>query len=138
MHIPNKVKIFLWLLLRDCILTNANLRKRSRPYGTACVLCAQTLNKNTKYLFLPCTYTRRIWNDILPTNTLPPQTLGNLANLLQTTRTGHTRQNQSIAASCWNIWKELNRRIFQNTRKLSERLLMQIVQDLSGKESEDL
>jgi zinc-binding in reverse transcriptase len=131
MRIPNKVKIFLWLLLRDRLLTNVNLCKRSWPCGTTYVLCARTLDEDTEHLFLRYTYARRIWNDILPNNAQPPQTLGNLANLLQTTRTDHTQQNQSIAPSCWNIWKEWNRRFFQSTWKPPERLLMQIVQDLS-------
>jgi hypothetical protein len=61
-----------------------------------------------------CTYARRIWNERLP-------------YMLHKTTQRAIKQSQLAAASCWNIWKERNHHMFQNTNRTSEMLLVRII-----------
>jgi zinc-binding in reverse transcriptase len=128
-RIPSKVKIFLWLLQRNWLLTNANLRKRNWPSGETCVLCNRQLQEDTEHLFLRCPYARRIWNDILPTSEAAPTDVQQLPQLLHIMSRRSPDHSRLIAAACWNIWKERNRRIFQTSQRPSERLLMHVYAD---------
>jgi zinc-binding in reverse transcriptase len=123
LRIPNKVKLFLWLLFRDRLLTNVNLRKRGWPCGDTCVLCSMVGDEDANYLFLHCSYTRRIWNDILLT------TVKQLPNLLHRMLQDASTYGRQIAAVCWNIWKERNQRIFHNTRMTTDILFMHVITD---------
>jgi Reverse transcriptase (RNA-dependent DNA polymerase)/zinc-binding in reverse transcriptase len=49
--IPPKVKLFIWLLLQDKLLTNENLAKRNWLGGSKCMLCDVTLLETSCHLF---------------------------------------------------------------------------------------
>jgi zinc-binding in reverse transcriptase len=121
------MKIFIWLLLRNRLVTNANLRTRNWPSGDTCVFCSAQVDEDADHLFFRCLYTQRNWNDILPTNVRAPSELQELPHLLHTMSHGPFNQSRTLAAACWNIWKERNRRIFQDIRRPSERLLMHVI-----------
>lgn len=54
-----KIKIFLWLVGKNKILTKVNLLKRGWQEATDCVFCGQP--KTTKHFFVNCSYIRLIW-----------------------------------------------------------------------------
>jgi zinc-binding in reverse transcriptase len=112
--IPGKVKMFLWLLSRDILLTNRNLQRRDWPCGDRCVLCLAALEEDANHIFFICPYARRIWNDILPSNFITQKTFSDLTHGIMKAHTTGIKQEQLMTAACWNIWKEHNRRIFQD------------------------
>jgi recombinational DNA repair protein RecR len=46
-----------------------------------------------------------------------------------TARKARNKHEQMMAATCWNIWKERNRRIFQDKKRDTNVLIMKIVED---------
>jgi hypothetical protein len=63
-QLPLKVKLFIWLMLEQKILTWENLAKRGIIGPSRCVLCGN--NEETMYhLFVECSFTKDIWFTIL-------------------------------------------------------------------------
>jgi zinc-binding in reverse transcriptase len=52
LRISSKANFFLWLLAKDRLLTNANLRKRNWPCDTSCVLCSTNADEDADLLFI--------------------------------------------------------------------------------------
>ena len=65
-HIPLKIKIFLWLVRRDKILTKINLVAKGWQGDISCVFCGQP--GDTEHLFIHCSYIRLIWHWIADHN----------------------------------------------------------------------
>jgi zinc-binding in reverse transcriptase len=59
--VPEKVKIFLWLLEQNSILTQQNLLKKGRLHLTTCVMCKLQIIEISNHLFLHCTVAHSIW-----------------------------------------------------------------------------
>jgi len=57
-HVPLKIKIFLWLVRRDKILTKVNLATKGWPGDLTCAFCDQ--HESTDHLFIHCSYIRLI------------------------------------------------------------------------------
>jgi hypothetical protein len=74
MKVPLKVKIFMWYLLRDVILTKDNLAKRNWRDSLKCCFCHY--DENIKHLFFQCKLTRSIWSDNLIAFILYPSQCG--------------------------------------------------------------
>jgi zinc-binding in reverse transcriptase len=56
---PLKVKIFLWLVKRNRVLTKLNLAKKGWSGNTKCVFC--DLEESTNHLFVSCPFVNQIW-----------------------------------------------------------------------------
>jgi zinc-binding in reverse transcriptase len=128
--IPPKVKLFLWLLLQDKLLTNENLVKRNWPGGSKCMLCDVTLLETSCHLFFSCSYSQRVWADIMPNNHQVPDQIEVIPTILNTTRMTNNLITQQYAAVCWNIWKERNRHIFQDKKMTANTLTTRVLLDL--------
>jgi zinc-binding in reverse transcriptase len=98
--IPAKVKMFLWILLKDKLLPNENLQKRNWPCGSTCVLCNMTILETTGHLFLSCNYTRRIWADILVNNHQIPTHIEAIPQLLNLARRTNNIIGQQYTVVC--------------------------------------
>jgi hypothetical protein len=60
--IPLKVKTFLWLVLKDSILTRDVLSHRGGVCEKKCLFCGK--NQTISHLFFHCPLARYIWNII--------------------------------------------------------------------------
>jgi hypothetical protein len=69
-NIPSKVICFIWLCLKDKILTGANYKKRGGIGPVVCTLCLQD-DETTNHLLIQCEVTRNIWKEILNVLNLP-------------------------------------------------------------------
>lgn len=58
--VPQRIKHFTWRLLRKCIPTRSNLRKKNILYPLHCVCCDSNI-ENEWHLFLACDHARLIW-----------------------------------------------------------------------------
>jgi hypothetical protein len=62
--IPLKVKLFIWLILEQRILTWENLVKRGFLGPSRCVLCGKD-EEIVYHLFVDCIFKKYIWSSIL-------------------------------------------------------------------------
>jgi hypothetical protein len=56
LKIPLRIKIFLWYLKREVVLTKDNLARRNWNGGKQCVLCSQP--ETIQHLFFYCHFAR--------------------------------------------------------------------------------
>jgi hypothetical protein len=119
-----KIKIFAWILLQYKILTANNLAKRGWPHDPQCKLCNSGL-ETPSHLCLECNYTREVWNKLMSwmghhdPQTTPPRTLHGWWKRMRrlAARSNRRAFKGLILHFWWNIWKERNIRVFQNTSK---------------------
>ena len=57
---PLKIKIFLWLIEQNVILTKDNLVKRKWQGDVRCCFCPE--NESINHLFFDCSMARYIWS----------------------------------------------------------------------------
>lgn len=111
--IPLKIKIFMWQLFQDAVLTRDNMKKRNWGGSPLCSFCAN--DETAKHLFFECSCARYVWGVV-------GRALGagNIPNSLwQAWAWFHTYwPNRErffmvcMAAVCWAIWKTRNRVTF--------------------------
>jgi hypothetical protein len=58
--IPLKIKVFLWLVSQNAILTRDNLVKRKWKGSTMCAFCSE--NETSHHLFFDCPTAKYIWS----------------------------------------------------------------------------
>ncbi len=121
---PAKIKIFLWLGARDRIPTADLLRKRGWIGPSQCPFCFNN-SEWAEHLFLDCTFARELWAWLLHGEEQLLQTFlnapGSVAARWSRARgsLAGTRKplfDLGIAAGCWELWMERNRRIFHEGR----------------------
>jgi hypothetical protein len=115
--IPLKIKIFMWLVSQDVILTKDNLCKRKWKGNTSCAFCPDPENGN--HLFFGCPTAKYIWS-LLAFSLGPNCRPGNLDqywvwidNVLPQ---GPQMHVVGLAAVCWAIWHIRNVVCFDNKR----------------------
>jgi hypothetical protein len=120
----NKCKVFMWILVQEKILTADNLQKRGWPHHEHCVLCNGPL-ETCLHLSFHCAFTKAVWNQVFTWE-------GFDTGLLQCVdepsyfrtwweetapkidKEQRRRFNGMVVYTCWNLWKERNRRILNN------------------------
>ncbi len=121
-RIPPKVKIFLWLVNRNRILTADNLSKRGWVGPSVCCLCGRA-SKCLSHLFFFCPFARAAWSWNLFSEpcTLSSflNTVGGLADRWIKARLSVKGRRKHlldlcIAATCWEIWLARNDCIFRD------------------------
>jgi hypothetical protein len=60
--LPQKIKIFIWLVVRNKILTKDNLKKRSWHGSSECCFCGGL--ESIEHLFFKCSIARFVWRVI--------------------------------------------------------------------------
>jgi hypothetical protein len=123
-HIPLKIKIFLWLVKQNKILTKANLMIRGWNGDLTCVFCNQV--ETVDHLFVQCSYIKAIWNWIATFNnfSFDCECLDDLW-LLDAVIPLKDRLLLELlrGAVLWSIWLERNRVCFNVTRPVSLKVL---------------
>lgn len=119
--IPSSIKIFLFLLLKDKLLTKDVMMRRNFNCQTACCPMCNTNQVETGFhLFFTCPFARELWNRL--NHYLGRQLLVLSSSVQDTWRsTQHasspqmkTEGHMFLAAALWSIWKQRNMRIFEN------------------------
>jgi hypothetical protein len=57
--VPAKIKIFMWLMTKDAILTKDNLIKRKWKGDPVCYFCKNL--ENISHLFFQCCVVKAVW-----------------------------------------------------------------------------
>jgi hypothetical protein len=133
--IPEKVKTFVWLAVKDRITTAENLIKRGCIVPDRCVLCGLE-GETTRHLLINCPLVHKIWIDTLAkfqitsvfSSLHDPWTDWMITHIPKNHRLGW---RMFVGAVWWTIWKERNARIFSKKIKLYHSLIQQIRQTLT-------
>ncbi|KAJ3687618.1 hypothetical protein LUZ61_016782 [Rhynchospora tenuis] len=123
---PPRVKVFLWLLLADRLLTQTNLILRGWPSIQACQCCSSNAQESANHLFLHCDLARQLWMAIQVRFALP--SISYTVEISEFWQANRTIQDWDIiwAATSWSIWKERNARIFSSLHTAPARIVPQI------------
>jgi hypothetical protein len=128
-----KHKFFAWLLVQCKILTADKLMARQWPCNPLCSLCNQE-QETAAHLVLHYSYAKQVWEKMAswtqqlvrpPTDSLEiiDWWQKELAQLPPKTR----RNKAALLMYCaWNIWKERNRRVFDQVSKTPAEVMQEI------------
>jgi hypothetical protein len=114
LKVPLKIKIFLWYLRRDVILTNDNLAKINWHDSVKYCFCHKY--EIIKHLFFECQFAWTIWNLIqVATNLHPPRNISNMFNSWLWGINKELKQVVLLGATsiCWAIWHDRNDIVFE-------------------------
>jgi len=139
-HVENRCKIFAWILVQDKILTAQNLQKRGWPHQQQCVMCNGPL-ETSLHLCLICPFAKAVWNQILTWENftqIQQQQNANPTHIkswwedvaAKAPRAERRRLNGVAIYTFWNIWKERNRRIFDNRSETVPQVAARIKEDI--------
>jgi hypothetical protein len=130
-HIPSKVSLFAWRLLRNRLPTKDNLVRRSvlSPANAVCVSgCGHT--ETAKHLFIDCVFFGSIWYQVwnwLGISFVSPgdirHHLYQFINMPGLPRVTLLFLKIIWFASVWVIWKERNNQVFQQVASTPSVLL---------------
>ncbi|KAJ9176771.1 hypothetical protein P3X46_012050 [Hevea brasiliensis] len=119
-HLPPKLKIFLWSLLHDKLPTNDLIHARLPHFDPNCRFCGEV--ENVKHLLFSCHHAASIWIDSplrLRSSLFQALDIKDCwLELLSPLKDHFDRQNliQIAVFIMWHIWKSRNAFIFQNIR----------------------
>ncbi|KAJ1693012.1 hypothetical protein LUZ63_009710 [Rhynchospora breviuscula] len=126
---PPRVKIFLWLLLLNRLLTQQNLILRNWPANDGCPSCTGHEFETAMHLFVDCNFARNIWDLAQQHFDLPLlQFPSNLQSFWLNNRVRLGASWDTIwAAASLTIWKERNNMIFSQAANPPFLLLREIL-----------
>ena len=108
--IPLKVRVFMWLMLKNSILKKDNLARRGWTRSKQCHLCGH--DESVEHLVFQCSLARLIWQVVIFALYLgrPPDGATDLMTtwMYRFPRSQHKLLLSGSAAVCWTIWKTRN------------------------------
>jgi ribonuclease HI len=118
-----KLKLFIWLLAENKILTWKNLQKRGWKGPGICILC-KTNRESSNHLFVNCAFTLAVWVEIKKTLNLA---IGWNGNTVIESFKNWEIQNSTLKAlstyTCWFIWIDRNKSIFEEKPPFVQRIV---------------
>jgi zinc-binding in reverse transcriptase len=112
--IPLKVKVFMWFVTQNKILTKHNLVKRGCVGSTLCTMCDET--ETVQHLFLMCNFAKQIWfwmgkcqqyyiywNNFSYVMVFVATLSGNIQKCFLVV----------LSSVCWSLWKHRNFMVFE-------------------------
>jgi hypothetical protein len=135
--VEGKHRFFAWLLVQQKILTADNLLIWNIRRDPVCALCAQELEE-AAHLCLHCVFAREVWmlvahwSENLVSVSRPGVGLedwwNSSTNSLPKDR--RARVSAIIIYTTWNLWKERNRRVFNNKSSTPSHVLALIKEEV--------
>lgn len=61
-EIPERIRVFLWLLIRNRLPTATDLAAKQLPHTTCCVLYGASIMEDAGHLFIQCSNAATIWH----------------------------------------------------------------------------
>ncbi|XP_024963993.1 uncharacterized protein LOC112504286 [Cynara cardunculus var. scolymus] len=139
-YIP-KHAICIWMACQLKLPTQDRLSQwKHEPPDLKCVFCKSVIESHN-HLFFECTYSRRIWEAIQCEVGLIncPSTWEDIlhSGSAQTWQSWSTVQKLGISATVYNIWRERNRKFFDNFTHSGDKVIadnkMQILHRMAWK-----
>lgn len=113
LHVPPKVKVFLWRVCRDCIPTRIRLQSRGVPCLGTCVGCSTQL-ENMWYALLTCEFRIKCWCRGNLWHTIEPlfDTIESFEELFfWLCELCNSRCRNQFAMLLWAIWRGRNEKL---------------------------
>ena len=131
-----KIKTFLWLLMRRKTLTWENLCKKGFKGPSKCPQCNQA-EETMNHLFKTCEWANHLWRWM---ETIMQQTNRDRDSIRNTIMNWPSEYSNNLRINSiwkvlpgfitWTIWKERNRRIFQNEHRNIEHSQITLTQNI--------
>lgn len=124
-YIPPTVKLFLFLLLKDKLLTREVLQRRSfNCPDIFCPMCDSGAVETSLHLFFQCQHSLRIWNmveyllnlTILAPGSSVEQVWRNSSMLLRHSTPLKKKWEVIFNSVCWMIWRDRNSLVFESKK----------------------
>jgi hypothetical protein len=112
--LPAKIKIFLWLILNNAILTKDNMLRRKWVGSPTCYFCNQ--EESVSHLFFQCSTVKAVWAIIaqcIGADDIPKSFDQSWRWCNKWLPLGEQFHTFGIAAVCWAIWKTRNKACFE-------------------------
>jgi hypothetical protein len=112
--IPEKIKIFMWLLEQKAVLTKDNMIRRNWQGSPACYFCGEP--KNNDHLFFSYPIAKVVWGVVakcFQQNTRPLCYEQYWQWIKSALPGGESMYMMGVAALCWAIWKARNKTCFE-------------------------
>ncbi|CAL1370972.1 unnamed protein product [Linum trigynum] len=117
-----KEKAFMWILTHKGILTYDNMMKSGWNLAIMCVLCRATV-EDINHLFVHCSFSCSVWNLLLIMVEMGGLFEDDVASIFKGWPVVNPNtwidcfKNGLIHAFTWEIWKEMNARVFRETSR---------------------
>lgn len=133
-----KCKLFMWLLLHRKALTADRLAIRGWPHDEVCKLCLTGYETN-EHLARECFFSRGVWGIVTTWLSIPHgaapifSTLEEWwnANTEGCDAAARMRFGHATTYVLWNVWKERNRRIFNDASRSVLDVAYLVMEDLN-------
>lgn len=128
--IPPTVRIFLYLLLKEKILTQEVMKRRKMGNDSGCVMCGNCPCESLLHLILLCPVAMEVWYEL--SARLGYRVMVIQPSVVQIWTESNARCSKEwsslFASACWHIWKRRNEKIFTGhavtSKMLAERILI--------------
>jgi hypothetical protein len=114
-NIPLKIKVFMWQVFQDAILTRENMRKRNWLGAPLCSFCGAVETSN--HLFFQCSIAKITWGSlgkVLGTTRCPKNLWQSFVWFHYFLPGGDRFYMVGMAAVCWAIWILRNKLTFEH------------------------
>ncbi|XP_022150918.1 uncharacterized protein LOC111018954 [Momordica charantia] len=121
MHIPNKIKVFLWRLCLDRLPTGCNLSKRGVEITNCCYFCGRN-GEDSIHLFWICKFAEALWIN---------SKFGKLSPFLILRESHESLSKADFEELCvviWGLWNQRNARAFNDSTKTVFKIGMELVE----------
>jgi hypothetical protein len=115
LHVPNKVRIFIWQLLRRCLLVRGRLAQKGVPCDNKCPYCTSYV-ENEWHCFFGCVAVQEVWEENPMWNQIKPY-IDNAIDIVQMVfqmlEELETKVLCSIFMMLWAVWWRRNQVCWQ-------------------------
>lgn len=110
-HLPPKLKVFGWLVLKNRILTGKNLIKRGLFGPFVCAKCKSD-EETVNHLFITCPFAQGIWSNIFWGLNIP--SIGPFASMEDIIHKWHWSKKAALPIfTSWSLWRNNNSLVFE-------------------------
>ncbi|KAI5012428.1 hypothetical protein ZWY2020_024562 [Hordeum vulgare] len=125
--VPNRVKIFAWLLFRDRLNSKSNLLRKHIISDSICQRCGLH-GENCAHIFIHCPLSQRIWQRL---GLSPSDDIANLWDCCLPPQVGMGIWHSILLIILWKIWDSRNAMTFRQENHHSIFTLRRIIDDLT-------
>jgi hypothetical protein len=137
-QIEPRCRFFAWLAMHNKPLTADNMMKRNWECNPECPLCF-CQHETASHILTECNFTEALWRAVSLKHGLPDYNhipLGAPIEWVRFMSAGGTKKMRrrrlgTVFTFWWNVWKERNKRIFDNAEQSVPQLLRFLEEELS-------